>query len=124
MLTWTVDASFKQSAALERARAIPQAEREKILRTCAEIARQIEPEEDERIFGESLRNPPIPPEFAALQAMRVNVRKGHAHFKLHYFFDSGVSIGVDKLDTPTPSAVLWWGEMGEQEPWAELKGTQ
>jgi hypothetical protein len=121
--TVVVNASFEQGAALDRARAIPQAEREKMLRACVEISREIKPDEYERIFGESPRNKPIPPEFAALQAKRVNVKKDRASVKLQFCFDNGTFLYVEGLDTASPSAHLFWGEHpGSEEDWAVLKG--
>lgn len=124
MMTQVVRAEIAQDAAVRRAQAIPHAEREKILRACVEISRQLGPEEYERIFGESPRNPPIPAEFAVLQAKRVNLSKSHGSIKLFYFFDSGAGLHLDDLDTATPSAVLFWGEIRESEPWVSLKGVQ
>jgi hypothetical protein len=105
--------------ALERARSLSIEERQIILNACVRIAGTIHEEYGELAFHDDLsgNHKAIPPEFSALQPMRVKVRKTDASIKLHFMVDSGVFIHVQGINTPTPTATLSWGEMGESESW-------
>ena len=121
-----VMASYNADAALQRARAMPPAEREKILRACVEIARQMREDEFERRFEDSPATKPVPGDFAALQPWRVHVTKEDATILLAKIsLDSGIVIVLNGLDTPTPSAELVPGtDPVVHEPWATLENAE
>ncbi|RYD74545.1 MAG: hypothetical protein EOP84_19730 [Verrucomicrobiaceae bacterium] len=110
----------KAEEALKRARVIPVAERRSIVEHCVKLSASIKGYHDLR-FDEDPKGhagiQPIPPEFAALQPMRVTVGKASALFILQVFVDSGVSINCSGLDTPSPLVTLSWGEGEGRETW-------
>lgn len=126
MTTLFVKAGIEQSAILDRARAVPTEEREKILRYCVEVSRQLGPDEYHREFGSRPNDKhAVPDGFAAVQPRRVLIAKNHATIQLHVFGDIGTAIRVDGLDTSSLTAMLLWGEMNEgKEAWADLQAVQ
>jgi len=113
---------YKAGEALKRARAIPEAERRAIVEHCVKLSASLKDYHEFRFDADPKGHAgvqPMPPEFAALQPMRVKVGKTSALIILQIFVDSGVSINCLGLDTPSPLVTLSWGEGEGRETWVE-----
>lgn len=121
MMVLVFRGGLKEQEALKRARAMPDAERRAIVAHCAKLSRDLKEDEYEVVYHQDLkghyRAKPMPPEFAALQPVKVRVGKYSASIILQILVDSGVQISCSGFDTPTPSATISWGEGEGSETW-------
>jgi hypothetical protein len=118
-------ALFDSKAALKRARALPLEQRQAILESCVRHSKSIKEDYEELLYDahgkDTSRLKPIPPDFASLAAERVIIFKNHATISLLKMRGYSVSIHCEDLNTDQPSALLYWGEQPESEPWIAAK---